>query len=106
MCSCSNFISKRQSKIIKLLSKGFERSVYWNEYKIKSDYKNTTNEYRYFLETNFVGVNRLFVLIYTNEDDNSNRFKAKRYYLPKGIIKNYEVIISGKNFMINPLILI
>ena len=37
-----------------------------------------TNELRYFGELNFVGVNRLFVLVYTNEDGNSKRFKAKR----------------------------
>ena len=48
-------------KLLKRLSKGFERSVYWNEYKTKSENKNTTNEYRYFLESNFVGVNGLFV---------------------------------------------
>ena len=35
------------------LSKRFERSVCWNEYKAKHDNKNTTNEYRYFLESNF-----------------------------------------------------
>ena len=56
-------LSERDNqKLSKLLSKGFERSVYWNEYKTKSENKNTTNEYRYFLESNFVGVNRLFVL--------------------------------------------
>ena len=40
----------------------------------------------------------MFVLVYTNQDDNAKRFKAKRYYLPKAIIKNYNVIINGKNF--------
>ena len=55
---------KDNQKLSKLLSKGFEKSVYWDEYKIKSENKNTTNEYRYFTESNFVGVNRLFVLIY------------------------------------------
>ena len=90
--------SRDNQKLSKLLSKGFERSVYWNEYKTKSENKNTTNEYRYFLESNFVGVNRLFVLVYSNEDADSKRFKAKRYYLPKGIIKIYNVIINGKNF--------
>ena len=55
---------KSSQKLSKLLSKGFERSVYWNEYKTKSENKNTTNEYRYFLKSNFVGVNRLFVLVY------------------------------------------
>ena len=90
--------AKDNQKLSKLLSKGFERSVYWNEYKTKSENKNTANEYRYFLESNFVGVNRLFVLVYSNEDADSKRFKAKRYYLPKGIIKIYNVIINGKNF--------
>ena len=56
-------------KLSKLLRKGFERSFYWNEYKMKSENKNTTNEYRYFLELNFLGVNRLFVLIYPNQND-------------------------------------
>ena len=53
-------------KLSKLLSKGFERSVYWNEYKRKTDNKNTTNEFRYFLESNFAGVNRIFVSVYLN----------------------------------------
>ena len=51
--------------------------------KQKSENKNTTNEYRYFLESNFVKVNRLFVLVYSNQDDNAERFKTRRYYLPK-----------------------
>ena len=39
----------------------------------------------------------MFVLVYSNEDADSKRFKAKRYYLPKGIIIYYNVIINGKN---------
>ena len=70
--------------------------MYWNEYKTKSENKNTANEYRYCLESNFVGVNRLFVLIYRNQNDNVKRFNAKKYYLRRGIIKNYN--ISGENF--------
>ena len=66
--------------------------------KQKSENENATNEYRYFLEINFVGVNRWFVLVCPAEDADSKRFKAKRYYLPKGIIKNYNVIINGKHF--------
>ena len=57
-----------------------------------------TNEYRYFLKSNFIGVNRLLVLGYSNEDVDSKRFKISKYYLPKGIIKNYNVIINGINF--------
>ena len=39
-----------------------------------------TNEYKYFLKSNFVGVNRLFVIVYSNQDANSKRFKTQRYY--------------------------
>ena len=56
------------------------------------------NEYRHFLESNFVGVNRLFVLVYTDENNNAKRFNAQKYYLSKEIIKNYNVIINGKKF--------
>ena len=84
-------------KIWKLLSKGFEKSVYLNEYKTKSENKNMANEYRYFLESNFVGVSRLFVLVYSNQDDITKRFKTRRHYLPKEIVNNYNVIINVKN---------
>ena len=90
--------AKEDQNLSKLLSEGFERSIYWNKYKTKSENKNKTNEFRYFLESNFVWINRLLVLIYSVHDGNAKRFKAKRYYLPKGIIKNYKMIINGKNF--------
>ena len=64
--------------------------------KIKRENKNTTNKYRYFLDSNFVGVVTLFVLVYSNQDISAKRFKAGRCYLPKGIINNYNVIIIGK----------
>ena len=65
--------------------------------KQKSENKNTTNEYRYFLESNFVGVKRLLVLVYSDQHAISKRYKAIKYYLPKGVIKNYNGIINGKS---------
>ena len=77
--------------------------VYWNEYKAKSKTKTTTIEFRYFLKSNFVGVNILFVLVHQNGDAGSKRFKTRKYCLPKGIIKNYNVVIKGRNFYDQPL---
>ena len=34
---------------VHVLSKEFERSVYWNENKTKNENKNSINEYKYFL---------------------------------------------------------
>ena len=64
-------------KLTKIFSKGFEISVYWNEFETKSKNKNTTNECRYFLKSSFAGVNRLFVLVYSNEDADSKNLKLK-----------------------------
>ena len=65
-----------------------------------------TNDYRFFLESNFVGIKRLLVLVYSNQDKNLKRYKTKRY-LPKDMTKNYNAIINGKNvFMTNASILI
>ena len=41
--------ARDNQKLSKLLSKGFERSVYWNEHKTKRDNKNMANEFRYFV---------------------------------------------------------
>ena len=105
ICSCRHFINKRQPKLSKLSSKGFEdQFVAMSIQKKKRGNEITTNEYRYFLESNFVGVNNFFVLVYSYQDQNCKRFVTLKYYLPKGIIDHYNVIINGN--MINQLILI
>ena len=68
----------------------------------KSDNENITNKFRYFLESGFVGVNRLIVLVYSNQDANAKRFNARKYCLSKEIIKHY-VIINGKNVQDQPV---
>ena len=91
-------LSRNNQNLSRLLSKRFERSVYWNEYQTKNENKDTTNEFRYFFQSNFIGVSRLFVLNSTNGDGNAKRSNARRYYLPKGITDNYNAIIDGKIF--------
>ena len=39
----------------------------------------------------------MFVLIDLNQNDNTKRFEASRFPLPRGAIKNYYIIINGKN---------
>ena len=49
----------------------------------------------------------LFPLVYTNQNVESKRLKIPRYYLPKRIIDNYNVIINGKKIvMSNSLVII
>ena len=82
--------------------KVFKRSVYWNEHKTKKENKDARNKCRQFLVSNFVGVSRLFVLVCSNLSNGGKRFNVCRYYLAKGIIKNYDIIIDWKNFYRKP----
>ena len=63
---------------------------------------NIKQNVRYFFESNFGVVSRLFVLIYPNQNDSVKIFDAKKYYVLKRIIKKY-VIIKGKNFYDPPI---
>ena len=51
-------------KLSKLLSKGFKRSIYWNEYKVILKDHNADSNIRERLDASFQGVNRLFILAY------------------------------------------
>ena len=42
---------------------------------------------------------KLYASVYANQDINAKRFKTRRDYLPKGIIKTYNVIINGKKLL-------
>ena len=50
-----------------------------------------------------IGINRFFVLVYLNPDANAKRYKAERCYLLKGVIKDYNLIINGKNVLNQPI---
>ena len=63
----------------------------------------TDNKFTFFLESHFVGVNSLFVLVYINQDAASKRLKTEMYYLPKEIFDNYTVLINRKNFYDQPV---
>ena len=68
--------ARDDQKLSKRLRKGFRRLAYLTEYKTKSEKKNTTNEYRYFLKPNFAEVNILLILVYSNQYNDSKRFKT------------------------------
>ena len=54
----------------------------------------------YLVEPSFQGVNILFVLAFENDEQ---RKSNKRYYVPNVEIKDYNVIIDGKNCFDQPV---
>ena len=99
-------LSKEDNKdFIEQQNKGFQRSIYWNEYKTKAQNENAdANVFNYInLDPSFQGVNRLFVMAYSREDNDLTRDGRKKYYLPRIDLKKYNVIIDGRNFYDNPV---
>ena len=80
-------MSKEDNKhFIEQQNKGFQRSIYWNEYKTKEkDEDGNANAVNYInLDPSFQGVNRLFLMAYGRADDNqATRNGQRKYYLPR-----------------------
>ena len=106
MSTYVTFSSKDYQKLSKVFSKAFGRSVYWNEYKTKSGNESTTNEYRYFPESNFVGLNRLFALVYSKQDNNQKGIKYLGIIYQKALLTIITSLSRETISMANPLILI
>ena len=99
--------TKDSANLVKLLSEGFERSVYWNSYETKPAKVIEQGKILYeLLNASFQGVKRLFVLAYFIADggnDEAGIKSNKKYFLPRGEIKNYNVLIDGRNFYDQPI---
>ena len=99
-------LSKEDNKdFIEEQNKGFQRSIYWNEYKTKEINENAdANVFKYInLDPSFQVVNRLFVMAYNRANDQPTRNGQQKYYLPRIDLEKYNVIIDGRNFYDNPI---
>ena len=99
------------TKLSKLLSDGFKRSIYWNKYKVIDNIlveiavNNEEKYIRELLDSSYQGVKRLFVLAYNNTEGN-NQVSAdsfKKYFLPGVKIENFNIEIDGRNFHDQPI---
>ena len=92
--------TKDNAKLLQQLKSGFKKTISWNKY--ESSIKTfAQNRYlNYLINPSFQGANRLFVLAFENEND---RTSHSTYYLPKVEIKDYNVMIDGRNFFDQPI---
>ena len=100
-----------KARFSKLLSEGFNRSIYWNEYKVIDSRiveiaaANREGHIRELLDSSYQGVKRLFVLA-CRDRGGANRVTAgshRRYFLPRVKIENYNIEIDGRNFYDQPV---
>ena len=96
--SCIYLSTQDNAKLLPQLKSGFKRTISWNKYLSKPKLLAQNANLNHLIEASFQGVNRLFVLVFEND---AQRTSNKRYYIPNVKIKDYNVMIDGKTFLIN-----
>ena len=87
-------------KLLTNLKSGFTREVIWNKYKSQMSTEAINNNLNILIDPTFTNVNRLFVLAYRNVDD---RQSFSLFYLPRVMIKDFNVIINKLAFFDLPI---
>ena len=88
------------AKLLEQLKFGFKRTINWKKYQPEASTQIQNQCLDLVIDSSFQGINRLFVLLFENEED---RKVHTRYYLPKVEIKEYRVMIDGKSYFDQPV---
>ena len=87
-------------KLITNLKSGFKREIIWNKYRSQITTEAVNNNLNILIDPTFTNANRLFVLAYQNADD---RQSFSQFYLPKVMVKYFNVIIDKLAFFDLPI---
>ena len=87
-------------KLLTILKSGFTREIIWNKYRSEMTTEAINNNLNVLIDPTFTNVNRLFVLAYRNADD---RQSFSQFYLPRVMVRDYNVIIDKLAFFDLPI---
>ena len=88
------------AKLLPQLKSGFKRTISWNKYLPNPELLAQNPNLNYLTKPSFQGVNRRFILAFENDEQ---RTSNKIYYIPNVEIKDYNVMIDGKNIFDQPI---
>ena len=77
------------------LKSGFKKEIIWNKCRSQMTTEAINNNLNSLIDPTFTNVKRLFVLAYQNADD---RQSFSQFYLPKVLVKDFNVIIDKLAF--------
>ena len=87
-------------KLLTNLKSGFKREIIWNKYRSQMTTEAVNNNLNIVIDPTFTNVNILFILAYQNADD---RQSFSQFYLPKVLVKDFNVIINKLAFSDLPI---
>ena len=91
--------TQHNAKLLQQLKSGFKRIINCNKYLSKPELLGQNPNLNHLVEPTFQGVNRLSVLAFENYAQRTSH----KIYLPNVEIKNYSVMIDGKDFFDQPV---
>ena len=93
-----NLSNQHNANLLPQLESSFQRTISWNKYLSKPELLAQNAKSTHLIEPSFQGINRLFVLAFEND---AQKTSNKRYYIVNVEIKDYNLMIDEKTFLIN-----
>ena len=91
---------KNDKRLLEQLRTRFKTTIKWNKFRSEMTNQTQNNNLNYLIDPTFSKVDRLFILTFENEND---RTFFSQYYVPNVQMKDFDVLINGKNFFDMPI---
>ena len=90
-------------KLLTNLKSGFKREIKWNKYRSQMSTEAANNNLNILIDPTFTNVNKLFVLAHQVDNNNDNRKSFLPFYLPRIMMKDFNIIIDKLAFFELPI---
>ena len=94
---------ENDKKLLEQLISGFKRTVKWNKWRLQMTIQPKNNNLNYLIDPTSTKVNRLFVLSFVRNAEGDHRRSFSSYYVLNARIKDFNVLIDGKNLFDLPV---
>ena len=84
-------------KFLENMKQGFKRTLSWNKYRSEITTQTKNNNLDYLIDSIFTNINRLFVLLFKNGNNDPAKNSFDKYYIPLVEMKYF----NNKPFLIS-----
>ena len=85
-------------KFLENIKQGFRRTISWNKYRSEIITQPKNNNLDDLIYPTFRNINRLFVILFKDDNNDSTRNSFDMHYMPLVKIKDFHALIDNKRF--------
>ena len=89
------------NKFLENIKQAFKRTISWNKCRSEVTTLPKSNNLEYLIDPTFINVNRLFLILFKNGNDDPARDSFVKYCMALVEIKDFNVLIDNQPFLIN-----